>query len=128
MPIKGKKGKGKSKLKSSPENDDGCIDDPQSSKLVQRMASKTLSSNARKLKSKDDDVDDPPHQAESTSQSSLWLSKAKVCIAYEDCFIQSMVVCFRIPWQLNVHATLNVVSSDLFTQSSHCIHNNEITT
>ena len=80
MPIKGKKSKVKSKSKSSPENDDGCIDDPQSSKLVQRMASKALSSNARKLRGKEDDVDDTPHQAESTSQSSLWLSKAKLSV------------------------------------------------
>ena len=74
MPTKGKKGKGKRTSKSAPENDDGCIEDPPSSKVVQRMASKTLSSSARKLGDKEN-VD--RHQVE-TSQSSLWLSKSKV--------------------------------------------------
>jgi hypothetical protein len=79
MPIKGKKSKAKKTSKSVIESDDGCIEDPQSAKIVQRMASKTLSSGARKLRSKDDDDndDDSPHQA-GKSQSSLWLSKVKV--------------------------------------------------
>ena len=81
MPTKGKKIKTKRKSKSEPDSDE-CVVDPQSSKIVQRMASKTLSSLGSvkaKLGDKDDDVNNDKLQVR-TSQSSVWLSKTKVRI------------------------------------------------
>lgn len=83
MATKGKKVKRKQKSKSEAENDD-CIEDPQSSKIVQRMASKTLSSGARKLRNSDDTVNDSQLQVEKC-QSSLWMSKTKVYEDYVGC-------------------------------------------
>ena len=82
MATKSKKVKRKQKSKGDAENDD-CVEDPQSSKIVQRMASKTLSSGARKLRDPDDNVNDSRLQAEKC-QSSLWMSKTKV---YEDIYV-----------------------------------------
>ena len=87
MATKNKKVKKKQKSKSEAENDD-CIKDPQSSKIVQRMASKTLSSSARKLRHQDDNVNDSRLQAEKC-QSSLWMSKTKV---YEDLYIRWLLI------------------------------------
>lgn len=80
MPTKGKKGKEKSK-RSKDEHEvndhDSIFNDPQPSKLVLRMASRTLNTGAKKLADRQDHVNSRSSSG-GTSQSSLWLSKTKV--------------------------------------------------
>ena len=75
MPVKGKKSKIKHKIKKESE-DVEFVENPQSSKIVQRMATKTLSSAARHSERNGTNMDNEERLAD-TSQSSLWLSKTK---------------------------------------------------
>lgn len=85
MPSKGKRSKLKQKSKGETDQND-YVENPQSSKFVERMASKTLSSGCREPRRKEIDMSDDELQGE-TSQSSLWLSKSKVhCMSRGRCF------------------------------------------